>query len=352
MKLAIIAVTNHGALLASRLAQALTDDGADVYVKSERNTIGAKHTFNSLSQLISDIFQQYNGLIFIMAAGIAVRVIAPFIQSKRTDPAVVVLDDRGYYAISLLSGHLGGANELTRRVGLAIGASPVITTATDVSGLPAADVLAVKLRAKPDPFSQLKAVNAAIANNENVQFFLDCSLPRRQQYRDAAAVMKVQFHDLSELTGAAFAAAVVVTDKVLPVDRPHIFLRPPTLAIGVGCRRNTESEKIAAAIIDACSQIGRSPDSIAVIASSIVKQDEAGLLAVIKQMSVPAQFYDNHVLKRCIEQQQLVVSSFVTEQIGVGNVCEAAALTAGKTSLLLLPKTKYPQITIAIAQVN
>lgn len=352
MKLAIIAVTNHGAYLASRLALTLTADRVDVYVKSERNPLGANHIFDSLSQLMGEIFYQYDGLIFIMATGIVVRVIAPFIQSKKTDPAVVVLDDRGCHAISLLSGHLGGANELTRRIGLAIGARPVITTATDVSGLPAADVLAVKLGTKLEPFDQLKVVNAAIANNASVKFFLDSSLPQQQRYCDAATAMKVQFHDLSKLTGSAFDAAVIITDKILPIDKPHIFLRPPTLAIGVGCRRNAESEKITAAIIDACKQIGRSPDSIALLASSIVKKNEVGLLAVSQQLSVPAQFYDNTVLKCCIEQQQLEISPFVKEQIGVGNVCEAAALVAGRTSLLLLPKTKYPQITIAIAQVN
>ncbi|MDD4601895.1 MAG: cobalamin biosynthesis protein CbiG, partial [Negativicutes bacterium] len=131
MKLAIISVTNKGALLAEKLAHSLTADST-VFQKTGRNPIKADYVFSNLRDLVADSFNQYDGLIFIMATGIVVRVIAPFVNDKRFDPAVVVIDDSGQYAISLLSGHIGGANELTEQISSAIGAKAVITTATDI----------------------------------------------------------------------------------------------------------------------------------------------------------------------------------------------------------------------------
>jgi cobalt-precorrin 5A hydrolase len=144
MKLAIISVTKNGALLAEKLAKNLTFK-TDLYAKVDRDADVPAEYYDSLSRLVDSIYNVYDGLIFIMATGIVVRVIAPHIRDKRFDPAVVVMDEAGEYAISLLAGHIGGANELARIISRAIDARPVITTATDVIQKPAADILAVKL---------------------------------------------------------------------------------------------------------------------------------------------------------------------------------------------------------------
>lgn len=146
MKCAIISVTNHGAVLGNKLSDSLValNHKVTVFAKKGRNPLQAV-SYDSLSALTSEIFAHYEGLIFIMATGIVVRVIAPFVKDKRIDPAVVVMDEQGTFAISLLAGHIGGANELVTLIGHTMGARPVITTATDVSGKPAVDVLAVKL---------------------------------------------------------------------------------------------------------------------------------------------------------------------------------------------------------------
>lgn len=352
MKLAILSVTNKGALLADRLAKALHFP-ADVFVKAGRNPIGDARSFDSLSTLVEELFCEYDGLIFIMAAGIAVRVIAPHIRDKRFDPAVVVLDEAGEHAISLLAGHIGGANELTHTVSNAIGARPVITTATDVANLPAADVLAVKLDLFIEPFDQLKTINAAIVNGDRVVFFIDKSLANHTHYTHLAAVMGVTLIDMAELNKTdKYDAAVVITDKDLYMVNPHVYLRPATLAIGIGCRRGTTSAQIFSAIGDACKKAGRSMKSIAVLGTTIVKHDEVGLLAAVQQLEVPLEFFTNEQLQQCIENHGLEISDFVEEQIGVGNVCEPAAILGGQADYLLLPRTVYPKITIAIAEVK
>lgn len=351
MKLAIIAVTNKGAYLAEKIAQKFTN--YDIFVKNGRNPLNYSYEYTSLRELMPSIFAGYDALVFVMAAGIVVRVIAPYIQDKRTDPAVVVAGEDGRHVISLLSGHIGGANELAATIAENIGATPVITTATDLGNQPAADVLAVKLGLKIEPFAHLKHINAAAANGEKVTFFLDQALPLSTVYHQQAKRLGIP---LEEMNNAGLCrgdhAAVVITDQCLDLTRPHLFLRPPTLAVGIGCRRGATEAEITGAARTACASIGRSLSSVAVIGSTTLKQDEAGLLAAAQALEVPLKFYDNTQLSAVIEKYQLDVSNFVNDQIGVGNVCEAAALLASQTSGLLLPKTKFSKVTIAIAQVK
>jgi len=145
---------------------------------------------------------------------------------------------------------------------------------------------------------------------------------------------------------------VLITDQTMALEKLHLYLRPLELAVGIGCRRGTTSEEIMTALRDACYQIGASTKEIRIIGSTVVKQDEVGLLAVIEDLAVPSVFFNNEELQQCIDDNELEVSSFVKKQIGVGNVCAAAAILAGKRSKLLLPKTKYKNVTLAIAPVK
>lgn len=353
MKLAVISVTGKGAALAQRLTNGLPEE-AVLYAKEGRGANGEALHYLSLGELISDIFSQYDGLVFIMAAGIAVRVIAPHIKDKRFDPAVVVIDDGGNHAISLLSGHLGGANELTQKIAMAIGANPVITTATDVAEKMAPDVLSRKLGLEIEPFSRLKAVNAVIASGEDAAFYLDASLQNAGELAEKAKALKVTFSDLEECletkSWQSAAAAIFITDKKVEASIPYVCLRPKSLVIGVGCRRGAKKELILAAIQAACQMIGRSTMSIHKLASVDIKQDEAGLLAAGEELRVGFQFFSPEELAECIQKYHLSVSNFVKDKIGVGNVCEAAALLSAPESHLVLSKTKFKEVTIAVAE--
>lgn len=350
MKIAIIAVTDKGMRQACGLAGKM-GDCATVYVKAGRSTEQAVVNFSSLSQLLADIFNRYDGLVFIMAAGIAVRVIAPHIQDKRFDPAVVVMDDCGKHAISLLSGHIGGANDLAVLIGKLTGAEPVITTATDVSNQTAADVVAVKLGLVVEPIAQLKQVNATIANGGHTAFFIDGSMPESNDYIKQAAAVGIALEDISEAVNGLYDAAVLITQSSYSFDKPHVYLRQADLVAGIGCRRGTSRQLIMQALEDACRKIGRSPASIARIGSSIVKQNEQGLLETARMLAADISFFTNEQIKQCIILHNLTESKFVEAQIGVGNVCEAAALLAGKNSKLIVSKTKYQKVTVAIAAV-
>lgn len=352
MKIAIISVTNKGALLADKLAHSLDED-ITVFQKTGRNSTNNKYSYSSLSTLVKDIFGQYDSLIFIMAAGIVVRVIAPFVNDKRFDPAVVVMDDHGQHVISLLSGHIGGANELTLIISRALGATAVITTATDVANKPAADMLAAKLGLAIEPFGSLKTINAAIANNEIVEFFADFSSPDYEQYKVVVKQLGIELKDITALnSNIDFSSAVLITNQPYNLDKPHIYLKKPNLAVGIGCRRGTSQAVIWRAVEDACSRIGRSLQSITMLGSTVLKSNEKGLLEFAANIAVPIKFFNNQELTSCIEINNLAVSRFVEKEIGVGNVCEAAALLVGQTNNLLLTKTKYQGVTVAIAEVS
>ena len=352
MRIAIISVTTKGEALARTLAENL-EGKIDLYAKSRGGMDADTVPFDNLGVLVDNIFHEYDGLVFVMAAGIVVRVIAPHVRDKRYDPAVVVMDDAGIHAISLLSGHLGGANELTETVAAAVGARPVITTATDVANLPAPDILAVKLDLGIEPFEDLKAVNAAMVAGQRVSFFIDHQIAHAARYIEGAAEMGVELLDMNELKNSdRYDVAVTITDKDLFMTQLHIYLRPTTLSVGIGCRKGTTSGEIWAAIDDACRRIGRSSKSIAIVGSTVVKQEEIGLLAAVQQLEIPVKFYTNEQLQEVIHVQRLEESEFVKNEIGVGNVCEASALLGARSCNLLLPKTVYPKLTLAIAEVK
>ena len=196
-----------------------------------------------------------------MALGIVVRMIAPYIEHKSKDPAVVVMDEAGHHVISLLSGHLGGANEWTQSISLAIDADPVITTATDVNGLPAPDVLARHEHLLVDDFQTLINVNSAIVGGERIDYYIDESLPNVAHLEQAVkdhigehgSVHAVSMEQLGEIPcknedSDEGSCRVVITDKVIDDYTQQLILRPRTYTMGIGCRRDTPKELILDAI--------------------------------------------------------------------------------------------------------
>ena len=159
-ELAIWALTPKGANLAAKLAKGLQNANLHFSSKLKKSAANALR-FNKLSDALQNCFKKYHGHIFIMSTGIVIRMIAPLIKSKISDPAVIVVDETGHHAISLLSGHIGGANDLAKKVALLIGADPVITTATDVNDLPAIDIWAQKKGLSIENPQAIKKINMA-----------------------------------------------------------------------------------------------------------------------------------------------------------------------------------------------
>ncbi len=293
MRAAIFALTPRGATLAERVAALL--DGSQSFVKGR--------DFDRLRPLVDENFNRFDALIFIGAIGIAVRMIAPHLVSKLSDPAVICLDERGRHVISLLSGHVGGANGLARKIAAHIDGEPVITTATDVEQLPAIDAITSEIGLTPFPKEAIKVINRAVLDGERV----------------------------------FVTAGETVLDLI-----------PQRLIAGIGCRRGISSAEIAAAVEAACSMIGQSSARIGLIATVDIKRDEAGLIEYATTLGREIKFFDVATLRSTVERYRLTESAFVKEKIGAGNVCEAAALSCVERGRFALTKQKFDGVTVAL----
>ena len=292
MRIAILTVTDTGFKLAEKIS---ARTGGDIFGKGKN--------FDSLKNFVAEIFTKFDALIFICATGIAVRVIAPHIVSKLQDPAVIVIDERGQNVISLLSGHVGGANELTLKIAAALNANPVITTATDVENKFAVDSFAAKLGLRPEPKDAIKIINSAILHNEEIY---------------------------------------------LTAGNTTLNLIPQKLIAGIGCKRGTSAEKIFSAVNQACQMINQPLARIKLLASVDIKSDEAGLIEFAKNLGVEIKFFGVEDLAKKIADYKLSESKFVKDTIGVGNICEAAALCCVENARFALPKKIFDGVTVCL----
>ena len=260
-------------------------------------------------QWTKEHFDQADALLFIGACGIAVRAIAPFIRDKTTDPAVLVMDEGGRFVIPILSGHIGGANALAERIAQKTGAVPAVTTATDVRGVPAID-------------SWAKDQGMAIENPEAIRDVSAAALDGRQ-------------------------VGVAITEREIAPPFPvTLYLRPRTLVLGTGCKKGTDPaafEKSAMAFLKAC---GVSPLSLRALASIDLKKEEPALVRFAEKYSLPLMTCDAETLKAA--PGVFAHSRFVEQAVGVGNVCERAALWASG-GVLLVGKTCFAGITFALS---
>lgn len=349
MRCAVFPVTANGILLAEKLADACTPHVFDMYVKEGRQAPDGAVRYAVLGDAVADTFGRYDALIFISAIGIAVRMIAPHIRSKLTDPAVIVIDDAAKHAVSVLSGHVGGANALTRQIASVLGAEPVITTATDVNRIEAPDAVAAELGMRPCPKSEIQTLNSALVDGKEILWAIDKELSNADFY-----TQKLKRHGFStvsmtqeEIFGKK-DLAVFLTENAGKERKGLLYLQPKRLIAGIGCRRDVPAEVIRNALQKACMQIGQDIARVSEIASTVVKSDEQGILMLASSLGIETVFFDNEVLEKTIKRYHLPESAFVKRQIGVGNICEAAALSAVEDGTTALPKTKYTKVTVAL----
>lgn len=351
MKTALFCLTAGGYELAQKIKQAMDSRGeqADLYAP-DRDFIlpGRAGTFNSLAEAVESAFCRYRRIIFIMALGIVVRMIAPHLKDKNTDPAVVVLDETGEHVISVLSGHLGGANELARQVAVLTGARPVITTATDVHGLPAVDDMARVYNLTMDPPFSARSINTALVNGETVCFYV----PR--DMRQAPETSQIKYRPPGDYPHrrADTQYHVVVSNLLPEQDVPNTFyLRPRNLVAGVGCRSGTSGDDILAALNTALTICRCSPLSLRALATIDIKEKEPGLISAVQRLNLPLVVFSadqiNHFLQK--GGYDVTLSEFVFQKVGAYAVCEPAALMASGKGELLLQKHKFQGITIAVA---
>ena len=360
--LAIYAITRHGVELARRLGAALPD--AHTYVSDKflaQAPPGARPLARPMGPALQANFTTYDCHVFIISVGAVVRMIAPLLQNKKIDPAVVCVDDAGQWAICVLSGHVGRGNAFTERVAAALGAQPIITTASDVRGTLTVDILGRQLGwTLDDPDRNITRGCAAVVNEAPVMFIqetgepdwwpADTPLPRGISYtRSLDAVNPDQFEIL-----------LIVTDRDLRATHPRHFeraviYRPRSLVLGLGCDKATAPALVERGVRTLLQEHHLSLACVRSAATIDLKKDEPALAALCEKYRWPLQTYAARQLDAAVGVEN--PSATVKKYVGTRTVAEAAALLASGSSRLLVPKQTYTEpgagrsMTLAVARI-
>ncbi len=342
VKTAVIAVTQSGKELAKKLREKL--GYGDIYVTTKLLEEGTLAIYPDLKALTGRLVKEYEALVFIMAAGIAVRMIAPYVEDKLKDPAVIVMDEKGKNVISLLSGHMGGANAMTMRISKLLEAHPVITTATDVNEKSALDNIIRDLDASvSDLKASVKRINYSLVHGEKVGLYME-----RDYQIDTRGFILLKNLEAKRIEEMAHVVCITSKCKLPISDEACIKIVPKDLVIGIGCRKNTPKELLQKSFDDFLKSHNIDVRAVKMIASIDIKGEEPAITALADALGVPFKTVSQNDVRSV--EHLFEKSEFVKKSIGVYNVAAPAAyLLSGN---LYIPKHKYQGITFAVGRVH
>lgn len=332
MKVAIVSVSDKGKKLAVTIKEKMDNDStiikADVFHKN-------------VKKYLKIAFYEYDAIIAVMACGILIRSIAPYIESKTSDPAVLNIDDNGNFVISTLSGHLGGANSLTNKIAALIGATPVITTSSDINNRLGIDVLARDLYLSINRPKEILFFNKAIIEGHEITLTSKSKKEYLIEYlKNNTLEIDVCFNYSEDLD----------EDEIrVSLDNHELTLKERKMVVGIGCRRGKECEKIYEGLKKSFSDLNIDKSRVNQFASAEIKKDEKGILELSEKLNVPVNFVELEKLK-LFDSNDVQKSEFVKSKFGIYGVCEPSALImAGFDSKLIYKKTSFDGVTIAVA---
>ena len=328
----IISFTKKGGDINKRLTDILSESDITSYTLEKYRFDNRVKPLGNLKETVKRHFTD-DAVIFIGAVGIAVRSIAPYIKDKFCDPAVLVIDELGRYVIPLLSGHVGGANELANYIGEALSAAPIITTATDINGTFAVDIFAKKNNLLISSRKLAKDVSAALLDNNCIDIDSDIKsidvkeLKKKLNPKNKACDIKVR-----------------ITDRIY--DDTVLTLIPKNLYIGVGCKKNTDADKMWDFVNDIFRLEGLDIRAVESIGSIDIKRDEYAVKNLANRLNVPFLTFTKNELNSV--SGDFFESEFVRKTVGVGNVCERAVCI--QCNNLIVKKTAREGMTVAIGR--
>jgi cobalt-precorrin 5A hydrolase len=359
---AIYAITKHGVEIARKLLEGLPE--ADLYVSEKLRAnapAGAKVLPLPMGPLLGDTFMAYDCHLFIISVGAVVRMVAPLLQNKKVDPAVLCVDDASRFTICVLSGHVGRGNAFTDRVSAVLGNQPVITTASDVIGTLTVDILGRELGWTLDDMDRnVTRGCAAVVNATPVLVVQEAGEPGWWPEEKPLPEGVRYATSLDGVDPTAFEILLIATDRDIRESYPacwqnSVIYRPKTLVLGIGCDRDTSPELVERGVAELLAKNGLSEKSVKAVASIDKKSDEAAILELGRRHGWPLAFYSAEELDGVpgIESP----SETVKRHVGSRGVAEPAALKAAGADRLLVPKQIYTEpgagrsMTFAVARV-
>ena len=336
MTVFVVAFSAKGCKTAKEIKNGLKGKQVRLFSKTTADCPGTEVIQESLSDWSGKAFKEADGIVFIGALGIAVRAIAPHVVSKTQDPAVICVDELGLYSIPVLSGHIGGGNDLASRIATAIGAKPVITTATDINGKFSVDSFATARKMHIGSMTVAKEVSAAVLDGR----FVGLS----SEYPLSGKIPK----EIRPSKSGSLGIYITSDDSKSPFERT-LHLIPKNHVLGIGCRKGTSKERISELVDSVLKTAGVSIKSVRCIASIDIKRDEPGLLAFAKEKRLPIEFYTSDTLN-ALPDIGFSKSEFVKSVTNVDCVCERAAIASSDEGELIVKKTGNSGATVALAR--
>jgi cobalt-precorrin 5A hydrolase len=349
-KIAVIAITKNGIAIARRIKEKMP--GAEIYVPAKHSDGSADINWFSehSTQLVAKLFTTHDALFCIFSLGAVIRMVAPHLIDKKSDPAVIVIDDRANHVISALSGHLGGANALARVVASFLNAQPVITTAADVNETIAVDLVGRQFGWNIENFENVTKVSASMVNEEEIALFQETGEKNwwHSQFPRNISVID----SIDQLRSPKFKSGLIISDRLVSdvsIRSKSVIYRPKSLVVGLGLHWNTSKETIDFAIKKVMVEYGLSFQSIRNIASIKHKAEVKGLQEFCSHYDISIETYDKDILASVKVPNP---SATVQKYEGTPSVSEASSLLSSRGKLIV-PKQKFPpDLTVAISRIS
>ncbi|HZB17718.1 MAG TPA: cobalamin biosynthesis protein [Nitrososphaeraceae archaeon] len=351
-KTAVVAITKHGIVIARKIKDSLPE--AEIYAPIKHSDSGPDINWfdKQTTQVVANLFKTYDALICIFSLGAVIRIIAPFLVDKKTDPAVLVIDDKANFVISTLSGHLGGANALTRLIASYLNSKPVITTAADVNETIPVDLVGKNFDWIIENYQNVTKISAFMVNEEKIGLYQEAG---EKNWWDATSIPQnvTVTKELYELKSPNFKGALIISDKIIAdpvILEKSVIYRPKSLVVGIGLHRDTSKDIIENGILTVLKDKQLSFKSIRNI-SSINKEGKIkGLQEFSEQYKIPVEIYDKGKLGQVsVPNPSKTVQKFE----GIPSVSEASSILSSNNGELIVPKQKFPpNLTVAVSRVK
>ena len=345
-KVSVIAITKNGIKIGIKLKEVFPSWEICAPEKFKNTSENISWYSKSTTEKMAELFKNNEAIICLFSLGAVIRLISPYLEDKKTDPAVIVIDDKMNFVISVLSGHIGGANELTKKIAEKLNAIPVITTAADVNKTIAVDLVGRELNWKIDDDSTVTQVSACMINEEIIGVFQNAG--SKKWYKELPKNVKI-FNDLKELEKSDSKAFLIISDEEFDGDfiKKSVIYRPPSLVVGIGLHWDTTKDTIKEGIDHTMKKFKLNQKSIAKLVSIKKPQEIKGLVDIGKEMNVPVEYLDRNELASVPAPNP---SDTVKAFEGTSSVSEAAAIKASGGKLIVEKQKFPPNLTIAIAR--
>lgn len=347
-KISVLAITKNGVKIGLSLKELYPSWNVFAPEKFSDSSSEIKWYSEPTSRKIAELFKTNDALICLFSLGAVIRLISPYIKDKKTDPAVLVIDDKTNFVISALSGHLGGANELAEQIAKKLGATPIITTAADVNKTIPVDLLGKEFGWKVDDDSTVTKISALMVNEEKIGVFQDAG-NKNWWKADLPKNVKI-YSSFNELKNSGSKGFLIISDKIIESEilKDAVVYRPPNLVVGVGLHWDTSKETIKEGLQSCLEKNNLSSLSIAKFVSLKKPQDIKGLIEIGEEMNIPVEYFEKDDLTAIdVPNPSQTVKAFE----GTPSVSEASAIKASGGQLIVQKQKFPPNLTIAIARI-